>query len=98
MHQHIAQADVFSPSPLIRESFVALRVQCAGAGKHDGGVKVANDATDSGGCVDAGLCSSGSGLQCRQHIGHLIQRQTALTLSPRHTDLVTQARWPGQSQ
>ena len=40
-----------------------VRVEGARRGKHDGGVKVPDDAADGTGCVDAGLRATGAMLE-----------------------------------
>ena len=42
-------------SPLVSKGLIGVIVQSARRGKHNGGVKVTNDAADCGCCVDAGL-------------------------------------------
>ena len=52
------------PLPVISEGILLIvRVEGARWGKHDGSVKVTNDATDGTGRVDAGLRATGAMLE-----------------------------------
>jgi len=56
---------------VVGEGLGVLAVQRAGAGEHDGGVQVGDDPGHGAGRRDAGLGATVTGLQGRQHVGHL---------------------------
>ena len=65
-------------SPVVGKQFFIVGVQGTGCRKHDGGVKVADNAANGAGSIDTCLCAPGTGLQCQQYIGHLDMQQMLL--------------------
>lgn len=68
--------------PVISEGLCILPVKCTRCGKHDGGVKISNDASHSTGSCDTCLGTTVTGLQRSQHMRHLKPRarETVLIL------------------
>lgn len=61
----------FGRSPVVGEGLLILCIERAGGGEHDGGVEIGDD---TGHCVsrgDAGLGPLVTGLEGREHQGHL---------------------------
>ena len=56
---------------MVSKGLRVLPVKGSCRGKHDGGVKVSNDARDSAGCCDAGLRPTIPSLKSCQHVRHL---------------------------
>ena len=62
------------------KAVISLSTQCSSRGKHDSGVQIRNDTTDSARCVDTSLCAAGAGLEGRKDKGDLLADTAGVVL------------------
>ena len=74
---------------MIAKQFIIVGVQRPGRRKHDGGIKITDDAADSACGINTRLCAPRAGLQRQQHVRHL-DKQTSVT---EHCESYTMGHW-----
>ena len=62
------------------KAVISLSTQCSSRGKHDSGVQICDDTTDSARGVDAGLCAAGAGLKGCEDEGDLLADTAGMVL------------------
>ena len=62
------------------KAVISFSTQCSSCGKHDSGVQICNDTTDSARGVDTSLCAAGAGLEGREDEGDLLADTAGVVL------------------